>query len=45
MCSIEYTFGVLHVDDVGDDLGDRGWLSSVVTIFENKGFLEMLKRE
>ena len=33
------------MDDVGDDLGDLGYLSSVVTIFENRGFLEMLTRE
>ena len=49
ICTLQYTLGLQHVDDLGDDLacrlGGADHLSGLITIFENKSFLQQLRQE
>jgi hypothetical protein len=45
LCSLTFTFGIEHVDDVPDHLVPMSSLMSVITIHENETFLEQLKLE
>ena len=43
MCSLDYTLGLRHVDDLGESdtrSGGADRLSGLITIYENKSFLE-----
>ena len=43
MCSLDYSLGLRHVDDLGESdtrSGGADRLSGLITIYENKPFLE-----